>query len=652
MLKRFLFLNCAIFAAILASNAQSGDEHFHKDLHEIADAERRNHTNLINFRSSPFTDNYDLKYHRLEWTIDPAVLYISGAVTSYFEAKTVGFQEVNFDLVKELTVSEVLHQGQPLSFIHHDDDRLQIFLPVALSAGQLDSVTVIYAGAPPQTGFGSFNKATHAGTPILWTLSEPYGARDWWPCKQDLTDKIDSIDVLVRTPEAYRVASNGLLMSETPVGTDKIYHWKHRYPIPTYLIAIAVTNYAVYSDYVPVPNGNPIEVLNYVYPEFLTNAQSQTTATVQVMQLYNELFGLYPFANEKYGHAQFGWGGGMEHQTMSFMGGFSFSLQAHELAHQWFGDKVTCGSWEDIWLNEGFATYLTGLTYENGLGTQNWYNWLQSTFTQITNAPDGSVWVNDTSSVNRIFSSRLTYSKGAMLLHMLRWKLGDEDFFQGVRDYLNHPDQAYEYALTQDLKGHLEAQSGQDLTEFLDDWFYGQGHPSYQIQWGQGSGGTLQVTIGQTTSHPSVDFYEMPVPIRFFGQNGDTTLVFDHVASGQQFSVALPFEVETAVFDPELWILSNNNTVTEVVVSTEEADLLRQSLRIFPNPVQEDLNISFDWNRLPDAVVLYDAQGKRIQTVSPQNNPVSIGMKDQPAGLYVVEIRVGGVVIREKVVKG
>jgi len=651
MLKRFLFINCAIFATIFASNAQS-DNLFHKDLHEVADAERRNHANMLNFRSSPFTDNYDLKYHRLEWTVDPAVVHITGAVTSYFEAKTSGFQEVNFDLVKELTVSEVLHQGLPLAFIHHDDDRLQIFLPTALSAGQLDSVTVVYAGAPPQTGFGSFNKATHAGVPILWTLSEPYGARDWWPCKQDLSDKIDSIDVLVRTPSAYRVASNGLLVGETTLGDEKLYHWKHRYPIPAYLIAIAVTNYAVYSEFVPVLNDNPVEILNYVYPEYMTTAQGLTGATVQIMQLFNELFGTYPFANEKYGHAQFGWGGGMEHQTMSFMGGFSFGLQAHELAHQWFGNKVTCGSWEDIWLNEGFATYLTGMTYENGLGTQNWRNWLQNTFTQITSATDGSVWVNDTTNVSRIFSSRLTYSKGAILLHMLRWKLGDEAFFQGCRNYLNDPDLAFGYARTENLKGHLQAQSGLSLTEFLEDWFYGQGYPSYQVQWGQGGSGVVQVTIGQTTSHPSVDFFEMPVAVQFTGADGDTTLVFDHLFSGQQFSVALPFEVDTAVFDPDLWVLSANNTVNEVVVSTDEAALFRQSLRIFPNPVQDNLNIAFDWNRMPEAVVLYDAQGKQLQSIAPQHNPVSINVKNLPAGLYVLEIRVGGVVIREKVVKG
>ncbi len=650
MLQKLLLLNCALLAIFTSLSAQSDDLYF-KDLHEIADAERHNHENIIGFRTSPFTNNYDLKYHRLEWTVDPAQSYISGVVTSYFEAGTNGFQEINFDLVKVLTVSSVLHQGQPLNFIQHDDDRLQIFLPAPLAAGQLDSVTIVYAGAPPSTGFGSFNTSTHAGVPLLWTLSEPYGARDWWPCKQDLNDKIDSIDVYVRTPSAYRAASNGLLMSETLDGTQKVYHWKHRYPIPAYLIAIGVTNYAVYSDFVPVPNSNPIEVLNYVYPENLAIAQTGTAANTQVMELFNQLFGLYPFANEKYGHAQFGWGGGMEHQTMTFVSGWSFGLLAHELAHQWFGDKVTCGSWEDIWLNEGFATYLTGLTYEHGLGGQTWRNWLQSTINHVTSAPDGSVWVNDTTSVSRIFSSRLTYSKGAMLLHMLRWKLGDAAFFQGIRNYHNDPEMAYGYARTEKLKIHLQNASQQYLGPFLQDWFYGQGYPTYQVQWGQGGSGTVYLSIGQTTSHPSVDFYEMPVAIRFAGAGGDTTVVFDHLYSGQSFSAALPFEVETVVFDPDLWIVSANNTVTEVAVATEEAELLRQSLHIFPNPVQDEVNIAFDRNQLPDAIVLYDAQGRRLQTIVPQQNPVSIVVKDFPSGLYVLEIRMGSAVVREKVVK-
>lgn len=653
MLKRLLLCSCAIFVAILPSGAQS-DELFCKDLHEIVDAERRGHEGLIGFRSSPFTSNYDLKYHRLEWTIDPAQIFISGSVTTYFEARSDDFMEINFDLSKQLTVSDVRRQGQSLSFIQHDDDRLQIFLPLALQEGQLDSVTVIYSGTPQQTGFGSFTKATHAGTPILWTLSEPYGARDWWPCKLDLNDKIDSIDVLVRTPAAYRTASNGLLQSETLVGNEKICHWKHRYPITTYLIGIAITNYATYSDFVPVPNGEPIEVLNYVYPEFMATAQTETPATVQVMQLFNELFGLYPFANEKYGHAQFGWGGGIEHQTMSFMGGFSFSLQAHELAHQWFGDKVTCGSWEDIWLNEGFATYLTGMTYENGLGPQNWRTWLQNTITQITNVPDGSVWVNDTTSVSRIFNSRLTYSKGGMLLHMLRWKLGDEDFFQGVRNYLSDPNLAYSYAHTADLVAHLEAQSGQDLTEFMNDWFYGQGHPSYQLSWYLHPSDIhkVELTLGQTTSHSSVSFFEMPVAIQFSGEGQDTTIVFEHTFSDQAFSASLPFVAETVVIDPDLWIVSANNVVNEVIISVDPLDTLNYVMRVYPNPTRDLLKIDVYGNQTPSSLKLYNMLGQILLGTKPDTQRIELNLKDFAAGVYILEIMIGERTYRREVVKG
>lgn len=351
-----------LLATLNALGTAQTEEWVCKDQEAITAMERGAAERQLNFRSSALTDDYDIKYHRLEWNINPNNYYISGTVTTYFMPKEANFVALHFDLANTLQVNSVIFHGQEVETYSQSNNMLTINLPNSLAMAELDSVSVTYEGAPPSNGFGSFAQATHSGNPVLWTLSEPYGARDWWPCKQDLSDKIDSIDVLVRTPVAYKVASNGLLQEIIEDGNEHIYHWKHRYPIPAYLIAIAVTNYAEYSDFVPVENGAPIEVLNYVFPENLAVAQQATTATVEIMQLFNELFGLYPFAEEKYGHAQFGWGGGMEHQTMSFMGGFSHLLQAHELAHQWFGDKVTCGSWQDIWLNEGFATYLEGLT--------------------------------------------------------------------------------------------------------------------------------------------------------------------------------------------------------------------------------------------------------------------------------------------------
>lgn len=623
-----------LLLAAVAVNAQT--EHVCKSTDEAAQAA---HTRLLEFRSSPQTQNYDVKYHRFEWVVNPTVRYISGAVTTYFTAREEGFQTLHFDFDPALSVTEVRQRGATLNFqVMAAEKLLAVQLPNPMSLGSLDSVSITYAGQPPATGFGSFAQANPGGNPAVWTLSEPYGARDWWPCKQDLNDKIDSIDVIVRTPAAYRAASNGLLVSELQDGADKVYHWRHRYPIAAYLVAISVTRYAVYSDFVPVPDGEPIEVLNYVFPQDSAWIRNETWRIVEIMQVFNELFGTYPFADEKYGHAQFGWGGGMEHQTMSFMGGFSHLLQAHELAHQWFGDKVTCASWEDIWLNEGFATYLEGMTYEHIPAAGSWRNYLVGKINQVTGSPGGSVWVDDTTNVNRIFSSRLTYSKGAMLLHMLRWKLGDEDFFQAIRNYLNDPAIAFGYARTHQLQAHLENQSGLDLDEFFEDWFYGQGYPTYQIEWGQ-SGSRLAVKIDQTTSHPSVDFFEMPVPVRFVSATGeDSIVVFQHQFSGQYFEAELPFAAVSAEFDPQLWLVSRNNTVTNnPAVSVEEVETFR--VRWFPNPAADVLTL--DWPGFEGAPVrgeCVDAAGRKVFAFEVSSAHSTFSLRAMPAGTYAMRL--------------
>ena len=441
------------------------------DLDEIVLFEKRNAANKITFKANPNTTNYDLKYHRLEWAVDPTIAEINGKVTSYFTAKD-DLNQITFDLASNMSVSKVSQRGVDLNFTHNSNEELVIDLSSTQNIGVLDSLTITYGGNPVSSGFGSFEINTHgsSNTPVLWTLSEPYGAKGWWPCKQDLIDKIDSIDIYITHPSQYKAASNGVLKSEIVSGNDKITHWKHKFPIPAYLIAIAVTNYTVYTDH--VDNGN-FDVVNYVYPENLNTAQVETSITPDIMDLFGELFEPYPYASEKYGHAEFGWSGGMEHTTMTFMGGWNRDLIAHELAHQWFGNKITCSSWGDIWLNEGFATYLTGLVLENFFGESTFRSWRSTKVNSITSEPGGSTFVSDTTSVNKIFDGRLSYSKGAMILHMLRYKLGDTDFFQAIKNYLADPDLAFSYAVTKDLQNHLETVSGEDLTEFFNDWFYG-----------------------------------------------------------------------------------------------------------------------------------------------------------------------------------
>jgi hypothetical protein len=506
------------------------------------------------------TGDYDMVYHRCEWSVDPNVYYISGAVTSYFKPTAPAFSVVHFDFSDALGIDSIMYHGAALTY-SQTGDLLAVTLPAALDAGELDSVTIYYQGTPPASGFGSFMQWSHYDSPIIWTLSEPFGAKDWWPCKQSLTDKVDSIDIIVTCPQPYRTGSNGVLVSETAIGNSTVAHWRSRYPIAYYLIALSVTVYEDYSEFAELSNGDSVQILNYVYPEDLAAAQAQTAVMVPVMEFYDSLLVTYPFANEKYGQCEFDWGGGMEHQTMTFCTGFDEPLLAHELAHSWFGNKVTCGSWEDIWLNEGFATYLEGLTQQT-LYPDNWPLWKQNYVSYIVSEPGGSVRVTDTTDVNRIFDPRLSYGKGAYVLHMLRWKLGDAAFFTALKNYLNDPQLAYGFAKTTHLKQHLEAAGGQDLTAFFDQWYYNEGYPTYDIRW-YNLGKTFHTRIKQTQSHPSVSYFQMPVPLQLKDATHDTTVVFDNTANGQWFSVNLSFVPTQVILDPQLWMIHANDVVTK-----------------------------------------------------------------------------------------
>jgi len=626
------------------SFAQTDNSEFEK----MVEAEMKSAAKIQNFTVNPNTQNYDITYHELRFTVNPAISNISGIVTTTFTALS-NMSTITFDMSNSMTVSSVTRNSQPLTFIQNANKELVINFPTSIPTGTNATVVITYAGPPDPSGFGSFVNTQHNGVPVMWTLSEPFGARDWWPCKQDLNDKINNIDVYITAPSQYTSVSNGLEVNQAINGSNKTTHFHHSYPIPAYLIAIAVTNYQTHTQQAGLgTTASPFfPIVNYMYPETAAANIASVAITPTIMNFFEATFEPYPFRNEKYGHAQFSWGGGMEHTTVSFMtanssGSYSRSLIAHELGHQWFGDKITCGSWRDIWLNEGFATYLASLVIENLDGNAAFVADKENMVNSITSQPGGAVYLTATEaeSVNRIFNYRLSYQKGAMVLEMLRWKMGDTMFFQALKNYLNDTNLAYAYALTPNLQTHLETVYGSSLTEFFSDWIYNQGYPTYTINATQINSSQVQITVNQTQSHSSVSYFEMPIEVRLTGAGNQ---VFDarleNTSDGQKFIVNIPFTVTSVEFDPNKHLISNNNTVA----LSNSIFELQEAIAVFPNPVNSYFEISSPDSISIEKVELYNTLGQLIS----HKTSTQFSVEDLSTGLFIAKIYTNeGIVVK------
>jgi len=494
--------------------------------------------------------NIDVVYHRAEWTVIPdATRNITGTVTTYFVTTKDNVSTINFDLNKSAFNNANLvvkyhgsTTGVSKSFPSSGNvNILNITLPATLPAGRLDSVTISYSGAPPAFstyGEGYEEKNITGMGYVVYTLSESYGDEDWWPCKADMQDKIDSMDFIITTPSAFRAATNGVLVSDVVSGSNRIMRYKHRYPIPTYLVAIGVANYRVFDRGTVDINGTEVPIVYYIYSGRGTNPSTQLTAMdfcKQEMIEFSKKFGDYPFKNEKYGMYEFGWGGGMEHQTFSAMGWntmSSWSVIAHELAHQWFGNKVTFATWNHLWLAEGFAKYLEVLAAELvpslGRSAIAHRNGIKSTALSTATTP---IYLSNATIANSNLiwttnNDNAIYQRGAMVVSMLRKLAGDAKFFQACRNYLDDPALAYKSAVTDDLKRHFEAVLNYDLDAFFDDYIYGTGNPNYSIRWGN-SGKRLNIQVASQTrsSGSTVSYFRSPIVIRASNGTKDTSIV-------------------------------------------------------------------------------------------------------------------------------
>jgi aminopeptidase N len=599
------------------------------------------HTAVASTSLTNLENCYDLKFYHLNLNVERNTTYISGNVRCLAKVKSTTLDSFGFELHSNHTVDSVILNGINTPVSRSGNEGRVAFASALLKGATIDA-TVYYHGTAPTGASAAIGDGYSTGTSgswgneCTWSLSESYVAHEWFPCKQQLQDKIDSSWVFVTTDSTNKVGSNGLLKNVAVVGNKKRYEWKNSHPIDYYLISVACAQYVDYSFYAhPANYPDSILIQNYIYnnPSTLPYFKNIIDSTKQLVELESRLYGIYPWANEKYGHCMAPFGGGMEHQTMTSIGYFDFQTVAHELGHQWWGDRTTCRTWHDIFINEGFASYTEHLALEY-LEPGQAFSQMLSVHSNVMSQPGGSVYNPDTTNMNRVFDSRLSYDKGSAVLHSLRFVIGsDSVFYKGLRNYSAQFKDST--ASIDDFKNSMAAYSGLNLNQFFTQWVYGEGYPTFNVRWNQ-TGGQLILKSAQTVSSASITpLFITPIQYTVQRSTGDTTILVMHNIATETYVMNMPGTVTGIVVDPNNWILN------KVIGPTHDATLTdinsysnTSAINVYPNPASNKIRVSGCDNA---DFVLMDISGKII-TSAKVREAESIDLSGLAKGMYIYHI--------------
>jgi aminopeptidase N len=531
---------------------------------------------------------YDVIFYHLSTEIAIDSSYISGNVL--IKLKLLQESEIiNFDLHESLDIVDISGDAPIENFIHNEN-KINLFFLTPQAAGSEFNIEVQYKGQPELAGgYKGLVYQTHGyDEPIIATLSTPFLSHYWWPCKDGPSDKADSIYVDITIKDTtineipVKAISNGILESVTDSPGKKTFHWKHRYPIVPYYVMAAISNYMDFSQQITIGEDSfPIDY--YVFEPHLNDAMEGVAELPSVMEFFTDLFGPYPFRNEKYGMTQLGFYGGIENQTNTIQNSLShswFSTSVHELCHQWFGDMITCNSWHHGWLNEGFAKYSEALWIEHTSGVPAY----QEEMASFKYLNDGTVYLEDDSDPFEIFVS-IIYYKGAWVMHMLRGVLGDEDFFEAVKQYAQTEEFMYASAETEDFQYICENVSGLDLEYFFHQWIYEEYYPKYEYNWQQDlSNGQTGIVINQTQSQNGwYEVFEMPIQMNVSFMNGtDSLITVYNNQETQSWYYTFDNEIANISLDPDEWILRSVEYNPDFPIDSDSH--LSERLILFPNP--------------------------------------------------------------------
>jgi aminopeptidase N len=519
--------------------------------------------------------DFDSKYWELHFDVtNIAGEILTGKAVMTSQSNIDGLSSIDYDFTTGMTVDSVVMNGARVTSTR-PANILRITLNRPYNTGELFTTTVYYHGHPDPSGFGSFTWNTHNGQPIVSTLSEPEGARDWWPCKDQPHDKADSADIYITCNSSYTGVSNGILVSNTDNGNGtRTYRWHVSYTITTYLICIAVSNYQSFTNWYVGISGDSMPVTNYVYPELYSEAVEDLNIVPGALGIYASMFGEYPFMREKFGYSLFPWSGGMEHQDNVFFGYMLISgnhnydwITVHEMSHQWFGDAITCDDWPNVWMNEGFASYCEALYYERLYGFNYYVNYELSN--NAVYDPSGPIY-----NPSDLFSGNTVYNKGSWVLHMLRGVMGDTAFFQGMRSYATNPACQYGTITTRDFQHMMEPFYGDSLGWFFDEWLWGQNRPIYRYSWTKTNLGDgryeVFLHLRQTQGSPAPNVFKMPIKIYPRINSVDTVITVWNDERIDDFRFIVNGNPASLDFDKVPWILRDaaSETYTMNIVTS------------------------------------------------------------------------------------